>query len=191
MPARTRLAKQALIFFAVLFSAFIVARATNDSETPSYELTNSVDLTAGEIATNSQLIGQKLPDLALTSTNGETVLISNLFGKPMIVNVWYSTCEPCRREMPVLASAADQYLNKVRFVGINIKDSANVAKEFAGTYGVKFDLLLDTNGQFITTLGIATAPMTLAVSAQGQVIGQVAGEISAEKLDELVKELLK
>ncbi|NDA96937.1 MAG: TlpA family protein disulfide reductase, partial [Actinobacteria bacterium] len=109
----------------------------------------------------------------------------------MIVNVWYSTCEPCRREMPVLASAADRYLNKVRFVGINIKDSANVAKEFADSYGVKFDLLLDTNGQFITTLGIATAPMTLAVNAQGQVIGQVAGEISAEKLDELVKELLK
>lgn len=191
MPARTRLAKQALIIFVVLFSAFIVARATNDTETPSYELTNSVDLTAGEISTNSRLIGQKLPDLTLTSTNGETISISNLFGKPMIVNVWYSTCEPCRREMPVLASAADRYLNKVRFVGINIKDSANVAKEFADTYGVKFDLLLDTNGQFITTLGIATAPMTLAVSAQGQVIGQVAGEISAEKLDELVKELLK
>lgn len=191
MPARTRLAKQALIIFAVLFSALIVAWATNDTETPSYELTNSVNLTAGEIATNSRLIGQKLPDLALTSTNDETISISNLFGKPMIVNVWYSTCEPCRREMPVLASAADRYLNKVRFVGINIKDSANVAKEFADTYGVKFDLLLDTNGQFITTLGIATAPMTLAVSAQGQVIGQVAGEISAEKLDELVKELLK
>lgn len=191
MPARTRLAKQALIIFAVLFSALIVAWATNDTETPSYELTNSVDLTAGEIATNSRLIGQKLPDLALTSTNDETISISNLFGKPMIVNVWYSTCEPCRREMPVLASAADRYLNKVRFVGINIKDSANVAKEFADSYGVKFDLLLDTNGQFITTLGIATAPMTLAVSAQGQVIGQVAGEISAEKLDELVKELLK
>lgn len=191
MPARTRLAKQALIIFAVLFSALIVAWATNDTETPSYELTNSVDLTAGEIATNSRLIGQKLPDLALTSTNDETISISNLFGKPMIVNVWYSTCEPCRREMPVLASAADRYLNKVRFVGINIKDSANVAKEFADSYGVKFDLLLDTNGQFITTLGIATAPMTLAVNAQGQVIGQVAGEISAEKLDELVKELLK
>lgn len=191
MPARTRLAKQALIIFAVLFSALIVAWATNDTETPSYELTNSVNLTAGEIATNSRLIGQKLPDLALTSTNGETISISDLFGKPMIVNVWYSTCEPCRREMPVLASAADRYLNKVRFVGINIKDSANVAKEFADSYGVKFDLLLDTNGQFITTLGIATAPMTLAVNAQGQVIGQVAGEISAEKLDELVKELLK
>lgn len=191
MPARTRLAKQALIIFAVLFLAFIIARATNDAESPSYELSNSVDLTAGEISTNSRLIGKKLPDLTLASPNGETISIKNLFGKPMIINVWYSTCEPCRREMPVLASAADRYLNKVRFVGINIKDSVNVAKEFADTYGVKFDLLLDTNGQFITTLGIATAPMTLAVSAQGQVIGQVAGEISADKLDELVKELLK
>ena len=109
----------------------------------------------------------------------------------MIINIWYSTCEPCRRELPVLASAAAQYLGQVRFVGVNIKDSASVAKEFAAQYGVEFELLLDTNGPFISELGIATAPVTLAVDAQGVIIDQVAGEMSASELDKLVKELLK
>ena len=191
MPARTRLFKQALIFFVVIFLGFIVGRAANDPDTPSYELSNSVDLTSDGIATNSRLIGQNLPNIELTSVSGGKISTQSLLGMPLIINVWYSTCEPCRRELPVLASAATQYRDQVRFIGINIKDSASVAKEFAAQYGVKFELLLDTNGQFITELGIATAPVTLAVNPQGVIVDQTAGEISAGKLDELVKELLK
>ena len=195
MPARTRLFKQALLIFGLIFGLIflrlIVARTVNDTDTPSYELSNSVDLTSDGIATNNRLTGQNMPKIELTSVTGEKVSTQSLLGAPLILNIWYSTCEPCRRELPVLASAATQYRDKVRFVGINIKDSASVAKEFAAQYGVKFELLLDTNGQFISELGIATAPVTLAVNAQGTIIGQKAGEINATELDELVKEWLK
>ncbi|MFM7650783.1 MAG: TlpA family protein disulfide reductase, partial [Acidimicrobiaceae bacterium] len=61
----------------------------------------------------------------------------------------------------------------------------------AAQYGVEFELLLDNNGLFISQLGIATAPVTLAIDSQGVIIAQKAGEISANELDELVKELLK
>ncbi|MFM9069970.1 MAG: TlpA family protein disulfide reductase, partial [Acidimicrobiaceae bacterium] len=114
-----------------------------------------------------------------------------LLNKPIIVNFWYSTCEPCRRELPALANADMQHRDQVRFIGVNIKDSATVAKEFAAQYGVEFELLLDKNGLLISKLGIATAPVTLAIDSQGVIIAQKAGEISANELDELVKELLK
>ena len=91
----------------------------------------------------------------------------------------------------MFASAAARYRDQVRFVGVNIKDSASVAEQFAAQYGVKFELLFDTKGLFISQLGIATAPVTLAVDAQGKIIEQIAGEISANKLNELVSELLK
>ncbi len=191
MPARTRLFKQAPIVLAVVLFAFIIARAVNDPETPSYELSNAVALTNDGIATNSRLIGAKLPSIELANSNGDQITIESLFGAPLIINIWYSTCEPCRRELPVLASAAVQHGDTVRFLGVNIKDSASVATKFAAQYGVTFDLLFDTNGQFISQLGIATAPVTMAVDAQGTIIGQKAGEISASELDQLVKELLK
>ncbi len=191
MPARTRLVKQALISFAIIFLGFLVARTINSTGTPSYELSNSVDLSKDGIATNNRLTGQRLPNIELEEVTGEKISTRSLFGAPLILNIWYSTCEPCRRELPVLAGAAMQYRDQVRFVGVNIKDSASVAEKFAAQYGVKFELLLDINGQFISQLGIATAPMTLAVDAQGKIIEQIAGEISASKLDELVSELLK
>ena len=191
MPARTRFFKQALVIFLVVFLGFVVTRVLNDTDTPSYTLSNSIDLSSDGIATNSLLIGSQLPAIKLENIEGQEVSTQSLLNKPLIINVWYSTCEPCRRELPALANADTQYRDRVRFVGVNIKDSATVAKEFASQYGVKFELLLDKNGLFISQLGIATAPVTLAIDPQGLIVGQKAGEISASELDELVKELLK
>jgi peroxiredoxin len=191
VPARTRFFKQALVAFLVVFFGFVVTRVLNDTDTPSYTLSNSIDLSSDGIATNSLLIGSQLPAIKLENVDGQEVSTQSLLNKPLIINVWYSTCEPCRRELPALANADTQYRDQVRFVGVNIKDSATVAKEFASQYGVKFELLLDKNGLFISQLGIATAPVTLAIDSQGLIVGQKAGEISASELDELVKELLK
>ena len=191
MPARTRFFKQALIVFLIVVLAFVTTRIVNDNDTPSYTLSNSINLSSNGIATNTLLLGSQLPAIKLENVDGQEVSTQSLLNKPLIINVWYSTCEPCRRELPALADADAQYRNQVRFVGVNIKDSASVAKEFAAQYGVKFELLLDKNGQFISQLGIATAPVTLAIDPQGVIVGQKAGEISAGELDELVKELLK
>lgn len=191
MPARTRFFKQALIVFLIVLLGLFTTRIVNDTDTPSYTLSNSIDLSSEGIATNTLKIGSKLPAINLENVDGQEVSTQSLLNKPLVVNVWYSTCEPCRRELPALAKADMQYRDLVRFVGVNIKDSATVAREFASQYGVKFELLLDKNGQFISQLGIATAPVTLAIDQRGVIVGQKAGEISASELDELVKELLK
>ena len=191
MPARTRFFKQALIIFLIVVLAFVTTRIVNDNDTPSYTLSNSINLSSNGIATNTLLLGSQLPAIKLETVEGQEVSTQSLLNKPLIINVWYSTCEPCRRELPALANADMQYRNLVRFVGVNIKDSATVAREFAAQYGVEFELLLDKNGLFISQLGIATAPVTLAIDQQGVIVGQKAGEISASELDELVKELLK
>jgi peroxiredoxin len=191
VPARTRFFKQALIVFLIVVLAFVTTRIINDTDTPSYTLSNSIDLASDGIATNTLLIGSKLPAIKLENVDGQEISTQSLLGAPLVINVWYSTCEPCRRELPALANADMQYRNLVRFVGVNIKDSTTVAREFAAQYGVEFELLLDKNGLFISQLGIATAPVTLAIDQQGVIVSQKAGEISASELDELVKELLK
>ena len=191
MPARTRFFKQALIIFLIVVLAFVTTRIVNDNDTPSYTLSNSINLSSNGIATNTLLLGSQLPAIKLENVDGQEISTQSLLNKPLIINVWYSTCEPCRRELPALANADMQYRNLVRFVGVNIKDSATVAREFAAQYGVEFELLLDKNGLFISQLGIVTAPVTLAIDQEGVIVGQKAGEISASELDELVKELLK
>jgi len=171
--------------------AVLVVSLINRKNAETYELSNNASTFSSNNATNTENKGSQLAVVEVQTVLGETISTSSFVGSPSIINVWYSTCEPCRRELPVLAQGALKYGEKIRFIGINIKDSAKVASEFASDYGVKFEIFLDSNGAFVTASGISTAPMTLAVNAQGLIVNQIAGELSTAKLNELVSELLK
>jgi thiol-disulfide isomerase/thioredoxin len=191
VPARTRDLKKILITFGVLLIAVVFASLLNRDSASTYVLSNDASTLSSGIATNTDNKGSQLAVVEVQTVLGETISTSSFVGSPSIINIWYSTCEPCRRELPALAQGALKHGEKIRFIGINIKDSAKVASEFASDYGVKFEIFLDSNGAFVSASGISTAPMTLAVNAQGLIVNQIAGELSTAKLDELVSELLK
>ena len=138
------------------------------------------------IATKSAVAGTSLPNVSLLTLDNKTIDSITLIGKPLILNFWYSTCEPCRREMPVLATSAVTHSSTVRFVGVNMNDTIETAQNFAKKYNVLYDIMFDPSGSFIGALGIGTAPMTLFVDAQGVIVDQVAGEITADKLESLI-----
>jgi len=52
-------------------------------------------------------IGQRFPDLALTSPGGNKTSISNLRGRVAIVHLWGSWCLPCLIEMPDMQNLYD------------------------------------------------------------------------------------
>lgn len=140
------------------------------------------------IGTNEELTNTKLPTSPIISVLGPTMSTSDLIGTPLLINFWFSTCEPCRREMPVLAAAHRKYGDSIRFVGLNMNDSASVAQEFARKWGVSYELFTEPTGSFVAALGIATAPFTIFVASDGRIVSQHAGELSALALDEIIAE---
>jgi thiol-disulfide isomerase/thioredoxin len=96
----------------------------------------------------------------------------------MLINFWFSNCQPCKREMPALQAAFETYGDRVTFVGINTQDSAKVTQTFAQDLGVTYQLWRDPNGEMLVANGISIFPTTLFVSADGTVSKQVSGEIT-------------
>ncbi|TFZ63058.1 TlpA family protein disulfide reductase [Hymenobacter sp. UV11] len=47
-------------------------------------------------------IGQPLPAFALPDVQGKLVDSHHLLGKPVVLNLWFTTCGPCIAEMPTL-----------------------------------------------------------------------------------------
>lgn len=143
------------------------------------------------IPTNAPLAGTALENAVVIDMAGnelDTAALSD--GRPMLINFWFSNCQPCKREMPALQQAWASYGDTVRFIGVNTQDSESITRSFASDVGVEYELVRDPNGRFVTANGIATFPTTLFVRADGTIVEQVAGEISIDDLTRALSELM-
>jgi thiol-disulfide isomerase/thioredoxin len=141
------------------------------------------------IATNAPVGGTPFPDVVVQTVNGDDVRTGELIGMPMVVNVWFTTCPPCRRELPAFAAVHQSLGDQVRFVGINPRDDGPAAVSFAAERGVSYETLLDPDGQFLAAAGIGTFPSTLFVAADGTIVAQRAGEIDQATLEAVIDEV--
>jgi len=147
-----------------------------------------LDSTAGSIALNKVSEGTALASVQVEDAGGNLVATDTWLGQPLIVNFWFSTCEPCRREFPILV-AADAQFDHIRFIGVNISDTSRTAETFLATYDATFDNFFDRDGRLTSAMSIATAPVTLLIDAGGVVRRQLTGEITAAMLNEAIAEV--
>lgn len=171
-----------------LIAALVVALGVgwwwSRGENDTYLLDSSV----GSIALNKVSEGAMLAEVDLEDQDGNLVSTSTFVGEPLIVNFWFTTCEPCRREFPVLV-AADARHPDLRFIGVNLVDTSETALAFAAAYGTRFELFFDRDGRLTSAMGVATAPVTLLVDAGGVVRRQLTGEVTAESLERAIAEV--
>ena len=147
--------------------------------------TPGVEQTPG-IGTNANNTGKKFSFSPVTDVlSGAAVTITPM-GKPMVVNFWFSTCEPCKREMPALTAAAAAYGTRVNFVGINPNDTEESASAFIEKYGIKYANYLD-DGDQLSEAGVTTMPTTFFIDANGYIVKTHAGELTLEDIDNLLQ----
>lgn len=165
------------------------------------------------IATRAQLIAQReaagipdcsatgravarpegLPDLTLPCLgSNQTITLSALRGRPMVVNVWGTWCGPCREETPALRQFAKQASGKVRVIGIDVEDPDETTSiEFVHDAGLFYEHLYDTNAAVKGPLAMPGVPLTLLVNADGVIVHRVSGAIgSSDDLVRLVEQYL-
>ncbi len=129
---------------------------------------------------NEVVEGTSFPDVTLADADGNEVTTADLLGEPLIVNLWYSTCPPCAKELPEFAEV-DAERDDVRFVGVNTIDSVEVMERFAGERGVQYDLFRDDLAELADGVGAVAFPVTLFVTSDGTIVQQ-SGALDADEL---------
>jgi peroxiredoxin len=148
-------------------------------------LTSGNDL-APSIGTNAAVTGRTLPHVDIQTLAGDTFATADLVGRPLVVNFWYSTCAPCKRELPAFAAVQAKLGDQVRFVGVDTFPPSDDEEAFARDRGVTYELLYDPNGELTSAVGIANSPQTLFIDAHGTILEQT-GELTADRLEELIR----
>lgn len=138
---------------------------------------------------NDDVAGERVPDSGLVDTAGDEVRLSAYLGQPLVVNLWFSNCPPCQRELEDFATVHAELGDSVRFVGVDPFDTVEAMQRFATARGVTYDLLRDPDQVFTNEIGVVAFPVTLFVDARGVIVHQT-GEIDAAELREAIAEHL-
>ena len=122
---------------------------------------------AGEV-NQTPRIGKPAPDFQFQSSEGQPTSLSDLKGKPVLINFWATWCRPCRMEMPYLQQVYDEWQEKGLVVlAINIKESPSQVEEFMQSQGLSLPVLLDSQGKVASQYGIQAIPVTFFVDRDG------------------------
>lgn len=168
---------------AVVWSRTIAADDDPVAEEDNIDLFGP-DAVVDPDSSNPQNDGEAFPVVRVATIEGETISLES-DGRPMVVNLWHRLCGPCARELQAFAEVDAEFGGDVRFVGVNPLDDADDMLEFAGNRGVRYELYRDEDFELLDAVSLTYYPMTLFVSADGEIVAQT-GEVSEAELREHV-----
>ena len=135
--------------------------------------------------------GQPLA-LAGMDLDGEPLSLSDSLGDVTVVNSWATWCAPCRTEMPEFADVATKLDGRgVTFVGINVQDDLDAAREY--TADTPYRSIVDPDGSLVAQIPDVpprSLPITVILDGQGRVAVRIVGPIVLGTLEDTVLSVL-
>ncbi len=121
----------------------------------------------------SALVEKDAPDFALDvihqGDEGSRIRLSNLRGKPVLLDFWASWCGPCRMQAPIVDQIAQQYAGRVHVVGVDTGDSIGAAQAFAREAKLSYPSVFDGDGLAAKSFGVSTLPTLVIIDQHGKV----------------------
>ncbi len=123
-------------------------------------------------------IGNLAPEINLKSMTGDQIALSQLQGRPVLVNFWATWCGPCREEFPALGRAYKKYQSQGLVVlGVNTNDpgSDELVRTFMLNSVVNFPIVRDPNDLVAGMYRVNGLPTSVFVDRKGIVRDIVVG----------------
>lgn len=134
------------------------------------------------------------PDFTVQDGEENPVKLSDMVGKPVVLNFWASWCPPCKMEMPDFQEAFTEYGDSVHFMMVNLTDGAretvDTAKKYVEDQGYTFPVYFDTGSEAAIVYGIMAVPATFFIDAEGKPVARASGAIDRETLEKGIEMVL-
>jgi thiol-disulfide isomerase/thioredoxin len=132
------------------------------------------------------------PDFTLQSLDGNSMRLSDLRGKAVLLNFWATWCSPCKIEMPWFIELQKQYgAQGLQIVGVAMDDSSkeDIAK-FAKDMGVNYPVLLGKEEVGDAYGGVPALPETFFIGRDGKIVDKIIGLKGKAEIEDSIKRAL-
>jgi len=147
---------------------------------------------SGRPGVSPTAVGADAPDFTLVSTEGETIRLADLRGRPVVVNFWASWCVPCIEEFPLLRDAAERYADEdLAIVGIVYDDGPEAATAFMEEHGGTWPALVDPGSTVASDYAIFGPPETYFIGRDGRIVARQIGQFSERSLEEKLAAIIE
>jgi cytochrome c biogenesis protein CcmG/thiol:disulfide interchange protein DsbE len=175
-PTRPRTTRWIAVALAVVAVAFLLVLATRKSAESS--------------AADSPLLGKLAPEVTGPGLAGDTVRLSQLRGRYVLLNFFASWCVPCAREHDDLIrfQEAHREAGDATVLAVLFDDEVDDARRFFEDRGGDWPVLTDERGKVSLDFGVRGPPESFLISPEGIVLSRIIGEVDSRRLEELLVE---
>lgn len=137
-------------------------------------------------------IGNRAIDFELPTLDGQTVSLSGLRGKPVLLNFWATWCGPCRREMPYLQQIHDSWSAKgLVLLAVDIGEKSATVEKFMTELRLSMTVPMDTDMKVAKTYLIGAIPTTFLIDKDGIIRQKKVGEfLSKEAIERELSQIM-
>ncbi len=135
-------------------------------------------------------LGKPVPDFTLNTLNGDSVRLSSLRGKVVLINFWATWCGYCVYEMPDLQALHEMYEGEVVVLAVNVREAPDSVARFIETNGYSFTVLLDADGKVTRAYMVSGLPTTFVVDRKGVLSSSRVGAMNLQQMEFMVRKAL-
>ncbi len=113
--------------------------------------------------------GEPALDFIATSLEGKHIKLSELRGKVVVLNFWFTKCGPCKLEMPDLNNLVNEFKDKdVVFLAITF-NKKEIIQQFLKSHTFNFTITPNAN-DVITMYGVQSYPTSIVINKEGKIV---------------------
>jgi len=147
-----------------------------------------------ELAQNTKE-GQPAIDFSYPDIKGDTIALSDLKGKVVVIDVWATWCGPCKQQIPFLKKMEEEYRGKdVEFLSVSVDVEKDHQKwiDFVKTEELKGIQLFASGwgSDIVKYYNIKGIPRFMVVDKVGNIVSIDAPRPSQEELKNLIDSVL-